>query len=161
MRQFENLKMKGLGILLTTALFACNGKDEKPVAPAEKQVGQTTYNEVSCDTDFDVFFKKFRSDSVFQKKHVRFPLKNTFLDSEGMYEVIRQDVTPAKYKFLDFTGDEEAAHMENGAFTIKIEKQKDSVFYLARGIDNGIHTDIKFAFINGCWYLVAIEDAST
>lgn len=154
--------MRYLAILLLGFLFSCNSREDKPaVVPDNKPVKETAHANEPCDTDFDAFFKKFRSDSLFQRHHVKFPLKNTFLNSDGNYEVMRKDITILTYRFLDFTEDEEAATMENGGFTIDIEKHKDSVFYQARGIDNGIHEDIKFAFINGCWYLVAIEDAST
>tara|TARA_B100001105_G_C22284724_1_gene396855 strand:- start:430 stop:897 length:468 start_codon:yes stop_codon:yes gene_type:complete len=143
-------------------LFSCDKKQEKTIEmPAPEKHFKEAYKEDPCDTDFDVFFKKFQSDSIFQRQHVKFPLKNTYLNSDGDYEVLRKDITVLNYRFLDFTKDEEAAKAENGAFTINIEKEKDSVFYQARGIDNGIHEDIKFAFIDGCWYLVAIEDSST
>jgi hypothetical protein len=155
--------MKHLMILLTAILcFSCNQKEEKPVLPpAEQPAKQAALNNKPCDADFDTFFKKFQTDSIFQREHIKFPLKNTYLNSGGDYEVVRKDITILTHKFLDFATDKEAAAMENGAFTIAIEKQKDSVFYQTRGIDNGIHADIKFAFKYGCWYLVAIEDSST
>ena len=154
----KNLILIYLGLLL----FSCDKREDKTteVLAPEKHF-KDAYNEGRCDTDFDIFFKKFQSDSIFQRQHVKFPLKNTYLNSDGDYEVLRKDITILNYRFLDFTKDEEAAKAENGAFTIHIEKQKDSVFYRTRGIDNGIHADIKFAFIDGCWHLVAIEDSST
>ncbi len=148
----KNSRRHILLIILLMILACCNKARVGNNAIVAKEI---------CDTDFDTFFKKFQSDSIFQRSHVKFPLKNTYLNSNGDYEVVREDITILKYKFLDFTGDKEAAAMENGAFTIGIEKQKDSVFYQARGVDNGIHADIKFTLIDGCWYLVAIEDSST
>ena len=155
--------MKYLVILLAAILsVSCNQKEEKPVLPpAEQPAKQAALTDKPCDADFDTFFKKFRSDSIFQREHIKFPLKNTYLNSDGNYEVVRKDITILTHKFLDFATDKEAAAMVNGAFTISIEKQKDSVFYQTRGKDNGIYADIKFAFIDGCWYLVAIEDSST
>lgn len=155
------MKNSILSLSISILLISCVEPKEKPVIEAKSTIPVSKTSNEECDTDFDAFFKKFQSDSIFQRQHVKFPLKNTYLNSDGDYEVLRKDITILNYRFLDFTKDEEAAKAENGAFTINIEKEKDSVFYQARGIDNGIQEDIKFAFIEGCWYLVAIEDSST
>ncbi|AWH84274.1 hypothetical protein HYN59_03710 [Flavobacterium album] len=114
-----------------------------------------------CDTDFDVFFKKFQSDSIFQKRHVKFPLKSSHLDMDGDLSVIREDIPEEKYSFAKFINDKEIGDTGNGAYKIDITKKKDSVYYQMSGIDNGIGTTVKFAFINGCWYMVAVDDTST
>ncbi len=80
---------------------------------------------------------------------------------EGNLDIVRKDIPENNYKFISFKEDGEAGDTGNGSYEIQIEKQKDSVYYNVKGIDNGIATIIKFAFINGCWYMVAIEDSST
>lgn len=114
-----------------------------------------------CDTDFDLFFDKFSKDSLFQKRHIKFPLKSTYLDMDGDLSVKREDIPEEKYSFAKFINDKEIGDTGNGTYKIDITKEKDSVYYQMNGIDNGIGTTVKFAFINGCWYMVTIEDTST
>ncbi len=155
--------MRYVALLLTALLFSCNGKEAKPAEGLEDRSAQATVlTDEKCDTDFDVFFKKFGSDSIFQKQHVKFPLKNTFLDMEGDLDVIRKDIKENEYRFSNFKKDNETGDAGgNGSYKVNIKKEKDSVYYNLTGIDNGIATVVKFVFINGCWYMVAIEDSST
>jgi hypothetical protein len=146
--------MRYLLILVAMLIFSCKEQQKKHMRMPVR------HSQEKCDADFDVFFEKFKRDSVFQKKHVKFPLKNTFLNSEGMYEVVREDITLEKYHFLDFTKDKESER-EPGGFKVYLKSEKDTMFYSYRGVDNGINGDIKFVFINDCWCLVAIEDSST
>lgn len=114
-----------------------------------------------CDTDFDVFFKKFQADSIFQRKHVKFPLKTTFLALDGDVSIIRDDIPENKYSFSIFKNDKEIGDTGNGTYKVDILKEKSSAYYEINGIDNGIATKVTFAFIDDCWYMVSIEDTST
>ncbi len=116
-----------------------------------------------CDKNFDEFFKKFRIDSTFQSERVKFPLKNVYpsddleLDDEFVTEYIDQE----KYRPIDFSDDDEAYKKELYAYRVEYERLGDSVLYRLKGIDNGIHMTYEFHFIEECWYLVSIENAST
>lgn len=120
----------------------------------------TAISRQDCDKDFDVFFEKFSNDSVFQRKHVKFPLKSSHLDND-YHDMIREDITFVKYRFMDFKGHKDAMKQEYDKFTVETIKKKDTINYLLKGDDNGIYIEVKFAFENDCWYLVAIEDSST
>ena len=73
-------------------LLSCKKEklDQEPVTVVKLDQENVAANEV-CDTDFNVFFKKFSKDSVFQKKHVKFPLKNSFLD-DNYQNMVREDI---------------------------------------------------------------------
>jgi flagellar hook assembly protein FlgD len=81
---------------------------------------------------------------------------------EGDLDVIRKDLKENEYRFSNFKKDNETGDTGgNGSYKVNIKKEKDSVYYNLTGIDNGIATVVKFSFMNGCWYMVAIEDSST
>ena len=139
------------------ALVSCDNKKEKVHINIP-----SSHNNEKCDPDFNLFFKKFASDSVFQKKHVKFPLKESYSDPDTGYETTKTEHINSKdYHYHKFPKKNEASKFENGAFSITVDKQKDTVFNKWRGIDNGIYVDFKFVFIDGCWYMVEIDDQST
>jgi len=147
MRRFENLKITTVLIVTTILFFSCGKKEKIHMRmPASHRVEK-------CDADFDVFFKKFASDSVFQKMHTKFPLKNSHLDDD-YHNMVREDIPLSKYTFADFSNNSEL-------YDIDFMKKSDSLFYRYRGRDNGIYGTIKFAFENGCWKMVEIIDEST
>lgn len=113
-----------------------------------------------CDANFDVFFGKFKNDSVFQRNHIKFPLKDSHLDDDYDKVLISQ-MTYSNYTFIDFNSHKNAMKQEYDKFTVEIKKEGDNVSYLMRSYDNGISTDIKFNFIDGCWFLTEIKDTST
>ena len=155
MRRFENLKMVKGVIAMSSVLFLLFGcKDNESGS-------QGLQNELFCDADFDVFFEKFRSDSIFQKNHVRFPLQMTYPDPERDLHIVREDIPEAEYSFSEFKNDKEIGDTGNGTYQIDIIKKKDSVYYQMNGIDNGISTKATFILINGCWNMVEIADTST
>lgn len=156
----ENMKALKI-IFFATLAMACNETKPEPAKDLQvNTVDKAPAKPGICDTDFDVFFKKFESDSVFQKEHIKFPLKNSYLD-DNYENFIREDITEAKYRFLDFASDKDAMKQEYDKYTVEVTKHEDTVDYLLRGYDNGIMINITFSFINGCWYLIEIEDAST
>jgi hypothetical protein len=150
--------------MLLIGFCSCNhnkkmkqGFNENVANSVEKPIFKEQY----CDADFDVFFKKFQADSVFQRKHIKFPLKTTFLNLEGDLSVMREDIPEDKYSFSIFKNDKEIGDTGNGLYEANILKEKDSAYYQINGIDNGIGTKVTFAFIDGCWYMIAVEDTST
>ncbi len=134
-------------IIITFLLISCKNKT---VAATDE-----------CYTDFEDFFEKFSTDSIYQKNHVKFPLKSTYLNSGGDYELESKAIPEKDYLFIDFEKHKAAKNNEFEAFKVFTEKKGDTMFYSYRGIDNGIHGDIKFVFENDCWQLVAIDDSST
>lgn len=102
----------------------------------------------NCSADFEVFFKKFASDSVFQKRHVYFPLINLYNDSDDLK---REQVGANNYIFTDFSEDRKL-------YDISTEIKKDSVIYTRLWRENYGAMTFKFARKNGCWMLVEFRD---
>ena len=148
-------------ILLLLSLYSCNNTKSNKQDHRNEAVVKTPIKEIDCNTDFDIFFKKFQTDSIFQRRHVKFPLKTTFLNLEGDLSIMREDITEDKYSFSEFKNDKEVGDTGNGLYKVNILKEKDSVYYQINGVDNGIGTKVTFAFIDGCWYMIAVEDTST
>lgn len=127
-----------------------------------KSIGnsQRAEDETLCNQDFDTFFKRFASDSVFQKQRVKFPLKWFFF--EDSYEKLSSDILEkSDYNFIDFREDKDAMKNESGKYEIIIEKGDHEVNYLLKGYDNGIYLSYKFELFNSCWFMVEIKDQST
>lgn len=104
-----------------------------------------------CDADFDAFFKKFASDSVFQKKHMDFPVMAYYSDEDFPLDLMERMVDEENYTFTDFRN-------ERNAYKISLEKTKDSAFYWQKGINSGHNITYKFAYQDDCWKLVEIRD---
>ena len=144
-------------LLLFYALLSCNNKNEKVHVNAPLSKTQE-----KCDTEFEVFFEKFASNSAYQAEHIKFPLKESYSDPDTGYETTTTEYINSKdYHYRKFPKKNEASKFENGAFTVTVDKQKDTVFNKWRGIDNGIYVDFKFVFTDGCWYMVEVDDQST
>ncbi|MBQ4821909.1 DUF4348 domain-containing protein [Aquimarina sp. MMG016] len=117
-----------------------------------------------CDMDFKSFFTKFSSDSIFQIRRIKFPLKNISYDIYGEDQTtpIEDFTAPESFSFMDFSVDHKAMDKEVDAYKVEIEKKKDDFYvYHIIGIDNGIMVDFGFKKENGCWLLIYIEDFST
>jgi uncharacterized lipoprotein NlpE involved in copper resistance len=75
--------MKKLILLITLIIGTLMGcSDNASKTAVEKKAGTLKKAAVSEPADFDVFFKKFKSDSVYQKAHINFPIKITVTEDE-------------------------------------------------------------------------------
>lgn len=145
-------------LLIFLALFSCNNQNSK----SKKITDSTQENSIQKEetkkveeTDFDKFFEKYRSDSVFQVNHTKFPLKCIHIELEEITTTFTQK---SDWKFNDFKDNRTS---ENDKYEyIKEIGNANLVLYEMRGIDNGILVIYKFAFNNQKWILEEIEDAS-
>ncbi|HEU4495611.1 MAG TPA: DUF4348 domain-containing protein [Flavobacterium sp.] len=109
-------------------------------------------NTEGCDADFDVFFKKFASDSTFQKQHFDFPVMEYYSDEDFPLDLLERHIDEESYVFVDFTGDKTL-------YDISVEKKKDSVIYTRRMRDrHHLPMIYKFAQNGDCWMLVEFSD---
>ncbi len=149
-------------LLIITVLFtAC--KNEKTIIHIEKpKEVEVVEKDTSWHNEFIVFFDKFAIDSVYQKEHVQYPLKEMYhqLNSNGNDSVITLYTNKIEYEYLDFTNDKTAKLRESDAYTVEIEKNTDTIYYSLRGINNGIYSDFKFIYNENSWRLFEIEDQS-
>jgi hypothetical protein len=154
MRQFENLKIVVSFMVVTVLLFGCSKKEKIQMRmPTSRKVEK-------YDPDFDVFFRKFAGDSVFQKEHVVFPLKNSYSDEDYIPDdMIESDIMDVEsYQFVDYSKDKEASKLEHWPFKPVIRTFEDTIYYTRFGVNNDFHIDYKFVCKNGEWFLVEVID---
>lgn len=107
----------------------------------------------NCKADFDSFFEKFASDSVFQKKHVEFPLMEYYTDEDFPLDMMETMIPEESFAFLSFD------KKDNGnPYEISIDKKADSVFCHKKGINNPININYTFVCRKDSWLLVEITD---
>ena len=137
-------------ILLCYALcLSCNSNNGGANASSAPKISQKT-----ADENFDIFFIRFKTDSVFQKSRIRFPLKIKLTAGEG--DTDSTNLVPAgRLPYIDmFTA--------NGAKGIV----KKTVLGLAKVDirfqlqDTGFEENFTFVKKNGKWNLVLITDNS-
>lgn len=149
---------KLVSIFVLFSIYSCQRKDPT----IESSNIEQTITSADCESDFDLFFKEFAKDSIFQKNHINFPLSITYYADESHEELIVETIeTKSDFKYIDFTDDVNAMQTETDKFTTEKVKAKTTATYKRLGYDNGIMISYKFEMINGCWTMVGILDEST
>lgn len=109
--------------------------------------------------DFNNFFKKFTTDSLFQIERVKFPW--TMMTWElGEDAPIKELIDRVDWKYTSFYYEDNYATRQIDAYTQNIKNYGDTVKLEIRGVDNGIHTDYEFVKDNDKWFLVSGKDYS-
>jgi hypothetical protein len=106
---------------------------------------------ITCRENFDDFFGKFKTDSVFQKERVNFPLEVMVFDTENL-ETERKTLLKDEFQFLNIN--------ENEVNILK-EISRDSGNVILQGKDTGIWIELKFLKKNGIWKLEFLDDQTT
>lgn len=145
-------------LFILFSVYSCQRKESTMESPT---IGQTIES-ADCESDFDLFFKEFAKDSIFQKNHIKFPLRSAYYGGDAYDELIVEIIkTKEDFKYIDFTEDATAMQNETGKYATEKIKSKNKVVYKLLGYDNGIMVSYKFEIINGCWTMVEILDEST
>jgi hypothetical protein len=124
--------------------------DNASKTAVEKKAGTLKKAAVSEPADFDVFFKKFKSDSVYQKAHINFPIKIIVTEDE------RDSVTyikENKWHYVRLTNNKEDIYK-------KAQSNKNSVTIQYTVEDTGILMSFDFTYIEGKWRLTSATDSS-
>jgi Domain of unknown function (DUF4348) len=149
--------MKNLGIITLTffVFISCADrvkKNEKAIPQkAESQIHQKTESQIE---NFEVFFDKFGSDSIFQSSRIKFPLPvETYdIDSE---KFDKSTITADKWEFFNIK-------KLDKKYTFKTIKEKDQNIVRAQMEDTGVSVDYIFQKQQeNRWMLVKIIDDST
>ena len=111
------------------------------------------------EEDFDDFFDRFKTDSLFQVERVKFPmtLKSWDIDED---KPTTDEIEIGSWRHLRFEYNDEYAKREIDAYTQKTKVFVDSAKLELRGVDNGILIDYDFIKLNGQWFLVSEKDYS-
>jgi len=149
---------KRISIFIFFSIYYCQRKESFD----EDSNIEHTIESTECESDFDLFFKEFTKDSIFQKNHIKFPLRASYYEDIASNVVVVDTIkTKYDYKYIDFTKDTTAMQNETGKYTTEKSKSKNKVVYKLLGYDNGIMVSYKFEIINSCWTMVEIVDEST
>ena len=111
-------------------------------------------NVESDEFSFPDFVKKFSEDSVFQKKHVKFPLKIIFDGTSYEDSVSISFVEESEWKFVTLK--------DSIIEDIKYIHKVNATSYIVTewGEDTGILIDYNFEKSGKMWILTRIEDHS-
>lgn len=135
-------KMKCLLLLVLVCLTGCGNRNKA---------------QVSCNADFDSFFEKFTSDSMFQKKHVDFPIMEYYSDEDFPLDMMERMTDEDSFEIIHF---DKNAKSSGKPYEISIDKKTDSVFCYKKGINNPINIKYTFVCKKDSWFLVAITDTT-
>jgi hypothetical protein len=114
--------------------------------------------DISDDKKFIPFLLKFSKDTVYQKKHTRFPLESSFLDYDNDYADTTVYLSQNEVHAKNFLVNNYLPFLHNGEI-LKEEYINSTVYFWGNG--NGIYIECLFKFINGEWFLVEEKDFST
>ncbi len=115
-------------------------------------------NAKDCDSDFDLFFEKFKNDTVFQKTHVKFPYMFYYSDEDLPLDMKEEIVWKDDYKAIAFSAPMKTYPHTKSPFTTNFVRNKDSISYIKQSTLNKTMIEYKFTTINGCWYMVEVVD---
>jgi ssDNA-binding Zn-finger/Zn-ribbon topoisomerase 1 len=137
-----------LAILIIGTFMGCSDNPSKTVV--EKKAGTLKKAAVIEPADFDVFFKKFKGDSVYQKEHINFPIKITVTEDErDSVTYIKKD----KWQYVRLTNNKKDIYK-------KAQSNKNSVTIQYTVEDTGILMSFDFTYIEGKWRLTSATDSS-
>ena len=139
-------------VLLALLWVQCNRKahpvENRPeIKPANQR---NSNNKTAVKTEnFDNFYQRFHSDSVFQISRVQFPLKGQKIEMEGTTSWKKE-----KWQMIKAW----ASEIDRKTYNVKTSKKEDSYF---EGIycKNCIFSfEMEYRLINGKWYLVYLME---
>jgi hypothetical protein len=135
------------------SFFACHSDNEKSKSSFNKDSSlNAVANPVAIIEDFDVFFKKFNSDSLFQKSRIKFPFKIIIKDEDGDNSRI---LSKSEWHFIHLVNDKKEKSIIR---KVPIQRNKILITYAIE--DTGIFIKHFFENINGKWRHTYCEDES-
>jgi hypothetical protein len=145
-------------ILILTFLlhFSCGTKPADSTS-SDKKTDPLTISKTADGEDFNEFFERFTTDSVFQMERTKFPFRVIWMteDGETTHETEKENWTHSTFYYED-----SYASRQVDAYTQEIKHYSDSVVLELRGVDNGIYVDYKFIRDSGKWILFTGKDYS-
>lgn len=120
-------------------------KSEKDITYKSSTTSTTTFNET-----FEVFFKKFSTDSVYQLSRIVFPLNVEELETD---DARISTMTAKEWGYMNF--------VLKKPYLMKTISVNDTTKVNVQMEDTGVYVDYLFTTIDGKWMLVKIVDQST
>lgn len=119
---------------------------------------QATEHVTMQQEDFEKFFEKFCTDSMFQKSRVRFPFPEISYDIEDNKTI--NSLTSVDWTSINLKYDSSAYYKKVDSYKQIFEIESDRAKVGFRGIDNGIYFDFIFEIPDSTWQLVRYVDYS-
>jgi hypothetical protein len=143
--------------ILTALFFVSCGPKSTDSTATDHIADTSSISKNGEEEDFNQFFKKFTTDSVFQMQRTKFPFRVIWLTEEGetTHETDKENWTHPTFYFED-----SYATRPVDAYTQKIKIYTDSATLEQRGVDNGIYVDYLFLKDKGKWILNSGRDYS-
>jgi len=137
--------------LLIGINYSCDGNKE-----------HTSINSNNVE-NFNNFYKRFTTDSLFQLERIKFPLTGVYLDGEtvGINPVTGEDNTgdtvwtSKTWNIIHAINEEDKKSLD-----FSINQHKDTMIVLTKGIDYGFYFEEKYLLYNNKWYLIYLKDIS-
>jgi hypothetical protein len=142
-------------IIWTLLLFSCGTKTNDSTADKNTESIKTDL----VEENFNDFFERFKTDSIFQVERVMFPMTIKSWDTDED-KPTTDKIEISNWRHLEFEYNDEYAKREIDAYTQETKMYADSAKIQLRGVDNGIHIDYEFTTIGGQWFLVSEKDYS-
>jgi hypothetical protein len=147
---------KNIFILTSLLLFSCGTKPTDS-ASSDQKTDSLTISKTTDGENFNEFFERFTTDSVFQMERTIFPFRVIWMteDGETTHKTEKENWIHSTFYYED-----SYASRQVDAYTQEIRQYSDSVILEQRGVDNGIYVDYKFIKNNGKWILFTGKDYS-
>ncbi len=129
--------------LIILLLIACNGKSRQNSATVLQsdsiaQIDDTT-------DDFNAFYARFISDSVFQKQHIVFPLKDAIVECNSVVTLTAQNWIFDSHDIRIY---------DKASDTLSIKQTQTQCHFTLERKETGILYEMKFEKRPQGWYLV-------
>lgn len=137
------------GMLAMVPIFACRQQQKADVVDGKKKAiadGSVGNRFKFQSAEFDQFYSKFISDSLFQLSRVSFPIDGGFADYEGEKNWHKESWLMMKWDLR--------SEMNNSNDSCFVEQNDSSVFWGSYCRDCGFSVEVKFQKKSGKWFLV-------
>jgi hypothetical protein len=135
-------------LLFSFLLVGCNHSENQNTNDAASGVTK------AAGENFDTFFKKFESDSTFQKSRITFPLKLLIIGGEGDNDSTKY-ISKASWKFESLSNSPQQKGILKKQF---IDANEVHIQYQVE--NTGIQTERFFIKKNDGWRLSLVKDES-
>ena len=139
MKQIKNYNI--YFFIISLFLVSCNNKNQKNI--------KSLKNDVIYPENFNEFYLKFHSDSIFQMKRIKFPLKGYNIDDT--YSPEDENIT------FFWEKDKWVFHnrpIKNDSINIELKNKKGIVEEVLSIPNSGVEIIREFKLIDNKWYLV-------
>lgn len=130
----------------------------------KKTVKESTQpeHETFCDADFSTFYKKFSTDSLYQKEHIRFPLKAAYLEDTAGKEAytVEEHIFERNMDKMLVLPSNKISMKKHPEFQESIAVVKDTVNYSFNLTGSSRAVTYTFMKEKDCWFLQRIYDDS-